>query len=161
MERLIEPAPPAGAEAPAPTTCALCGFRFDPGAHLACAGCPLNPACLLTCCPRCGYSTADPTGSALVGLFGRVARRRRRRGGRTAGQLALSELEPGATAAVVEIGAAAAAWREQLQAYGLAPGRELEVIQQRPVTVVRVERTELAFEARIARGIVVRERRAT
>lgn len=46
-------------------------------------------------------------------------------------------------------------WRERLQAYGVAPGRELEVIQQSPVTVVRVDHVELAFERSIARGIVV------
>jgi Fe2+ transport system protein FeoA len=56
---------------------------------------------------------------------------------------------------VVEIDASACGWRERLQAYGLVPGREVEVIQHAPVTVVRVEHVDLAFEAGIARGIVV------
>lgn len=56
---------------------------------------------------------------------------------------------------MVEIDSSAAEWRELLQAYGLAPGQELTVVQHAPVTVVRVERTDLAFESRIARGILV------
>ncbi len=69
----------------------------------------------------------------------------------------LPELPPGSLARVVEIDASVAEWRERLQAYGLAPGRRLEVVQHAPVTVVRVERIDLAFEARIARGILVGE----
>lgn len=72
-----------------------------------------------------------------------------------AGRARLPEVAPGEVARVIEIDASAADWRERLQAYGLAPGRELTVIQHAPVTVVRVERIDLAFEARIARGIVV------
>jgi ferrous iron transport protein A len=43
----------------------------------------------------------------------------------------------------------------QLQAYGVAPGRWVKVVQQSPVTVIRVEHLDLAFEAEIARGIRV------
>jgi Fe2+ transport system protein FeoA len=43
----------------------------------------------------------------------------------------------------------------QMQAYGLAPGRSVKVVQQSPVTVVRVEHLDLAFESDIARGIHV------
>ncbi|MBI5311127.1 MAG: ferrous iron transport protein A [Actinobacteria bacterium] len=49
-------------------------------------------------------------------------------------------------------------WRERLQAYGIAPGREIEVVQQSPVTVVRVDHVELAFESSIAREIVIAPR---
>lgn len=83
--------------------------------------------------------------SAPAGGEGAVGRRR------------LPDLAPGSVARVVEIDASVAEWRERLQAYGLAPGRRLEVVQQAPVTVVRVDHTDLAFEARIARGIVVAE----
>jgi Fe2+ transport system protein FeoA len=69
--------------------------------------------------------------------------------------LRLLDVAPGAVARVLEIDAPASAWRERLQSYGLAPGRSVEVIQHAPVTVVRVDHIDLAFEARIARGIVV------
>lgn len=42
-----------------------------------------------------------------------------------------------------------------MQAYGVAPGRWVKVVQQSPVTVVRVEHLDLAFELDIARGIRV------
>ncbi len=71
------------------------------------------------------------------------------------GPTRLLDVPPGAVARVVEIDASASGWRERLHAYGLAPGREVEVIQHAPVTVVRVEHIELAFEAGIARAIVV------
>ncbi|MEZ5077579.1 MAG: FeoA family protein [Solirubrobacterales bacterium] len=67
----------------------------------------------------------------------------------------LVDVAPGTVVRVVEIGAAAADWRERLQAYGLAPGGVLKVLQHAPVTVVRVDRTDLAFEAPIATGILV------
>ncbi len=67
----------------------------------------------------------------------------------------LPEVPPGTVARVVEIEPSADAWRERLQAYGLAPGLELKVVQHAPVTVVRVERTDLAFERRIADAILV------
>lgn len=67
----------------------------------------------------------------------------------------LRDVAPGAIATVLEIDASVSAWRERLQSYGLAPGRQVEVVQHSPVTVVRVERIDLAFEARIAAGILV------
>ncbi len=81
----------------------------------------------------------------------------RRGTARSAGSegIRLPELPPGAVARVVGIDTSAAAWCERLQAYGLAPGLELTVVQHAPVTVVRVERTDLAFEPQIANGILV------
>ena len=43
--------------------------------------------------------------------------------------------------------------REQLLAYGLAPGRVVDVLQVRPVTIVRIEHAELAFETSLSRAI--------
>lgn len=81
---------------------------------------------------------------------------RRTAGNRTrTGVAPLPEIAPGRVARVVAIDASAGDWSERLQAYGLAPGLELTVLQHRPVTVVRVERTELAFERRIAAAILV------
>ena len=44
---------------------------------------------------------------------------------------------------------------DRLQAYGLAIGQSVRVLQHRPVTVVRVACTELAFEAEMARSVRV------
>ena len=45
--------------------------------------------------------------------------------------------------------------REQLTAYGLAQGRPLRVLQQRPMTVILAEEVELALEHSVARHIWV------
>ena len=45
--------------------------------------------------------------------------------------------------------------REQLAAYGLAAGRPLRVIQQRPLTVIEVDGLELALEHAVSRHIWV------
>jgi Fe2+ transport system protein FeoA len=48
--------------------------------------------------------------------------------------------------------------REQLVAYGLAPGRPVTVLQQRPMTIVMVDEVELALETGVARQVWVRRR---
>jgi Fe2+ transport system protein FeoA len=45
--------------------------------------------------------------------------------------------------------------REQLTAYGLAQGRPLKVLQQRPMTVILADEVELALEHSVARHIWV------
>jgi Fe2+ transport system protein FeoA len=45
--------------------------------------------------------------------------------------------------------------REQLTAYGLALGRPLKVLQQRPMTVILADEVELALEHGVARHIWV------
>jgi Fe2+ transport system protein FeoA len=50
----------------------------------------------------------------------------------------------------------AAGLRERINAYGVVPGRRLEVVQRTAgVTIVRVGHVELAFEADLASGIRV------
>jgi Fe2+ transport system protein FeoA len=71
----------------------------------------------------------------------------------------LSFLLPGATAHVEDIDdAVSATQREQLVAYGLAPGRPLVVLQQRPMTIVMIDEVELALEAGVARHVWVKHR---
>jgi ferrous iron transport protein A len=70
-------------------------------------------------------------------------------------EVALADLHPGEEARVVAIDGPAAVKRSQLQAYGVVPGRVLVVLQQRPVTVLLVDHTELAIESDLARGIRV------
>lgn len=48
--------------------CSMCGFRFDPGAHVACKSCPLQSGCSVVCCPSCGYEMVDVNQSRLAGL---------------------------------------------------------------------------------------------
>lgn len=45
--------------------------------------------------------------------------------------------------------------REQIIAYGLAPGRALTVLQQHPMTLVMVDEVELALEDSVARHVWV------
>lgn len=52
--------------------CGICGLRFDPAAHIACAGCPIQKSCQLICCPRCGFETVDPGRSTLARLVNRL-----------------------------------------------------------------------------------------
>jgi Fe2+ transport system protein FeoA len=47
------------------------------------------------------------------------------------------------------------AHRQHLQAYGLLPGRTVLVLAQKPVTIVMVEHTELAFESEISSQVLV------
>jgi Fe2+ transport system protein FeoA len=155
--------------------CGICGQRFDPATNKGCASCPLNDGCLLACCPACGYSMPNPERSRLVALATAIAdicgsgmrawrertanggqRRRDRAAATTSADAAtLANAAPGVRVRVSGIGAGAAEWREHLQAYGISRGREIQVVQQSPVTVVRVDHVDLAFEARIAREIAV------
>ncbi len=45
---------------------------------------------------------------------------------------------------------------EQLMSYGLVEGHVVDVLAQRPVTVVLVEHTELALESAVAAAVRVR-----
>ncbi len=56
---------------------------------------------------------------------------------------------------VSEIGALPQSKRLQLQAYGLAPGRRIRVLQQVPVTVVKADHTELALDSDLAAAVLV------
>lgn len=67
----------------------------------------------------------------------------------------LSEAPPGCRVCMAGFAPEGVCWRERLQAYGIAPGRDLDVIQQSPVTVVRVDHVELAFERVVAQDIIV------
>jgi Fe2+ transport system protein FeoA len=133
-------------------TCALCGHRFDPTASDACASCPLGRGCSLVCCPECGYSVPDASRSAFAGLAARFARRRH---SPVVPLRALAEAPPGCQATIETLEHLPARQREQLLAYGVAPGRVVDVLQTRPVTVVRVEHAELAFENALSRLIGV------
>jgi Fe2+ transport system protein FeoA len=67
----------------------------------------------------------------------------------------LDQVKPGSRVVVLDFGRIDPVQKDHLQAYGLTPGREMLVLQQRPVTVVQIEYTELAFEKVIAEQIFV------
>jgi Fe2+ transport system protein FeoA len=119
-------------------TCAMCGLAFDASAPTACASCPLGSGCTLSCCPGCGYSAPDPERSAVLRLARRLRQTRRRVETRV-------ELADGVTERQ----------RDRLHAYGLTSGRVVEVLQTRPVTVVRVDHVEVALEPELATAIGV------
>lgn len=66
----------------------------------------------------------------------------------------LSQVKPGSSAKITGFGRLSTAQRQHLQAYGLLPGRKVQVLAQRPVTIVLVEQTELAFEKEIAAQVL-------
>jgi Fe2+ transport system protein FeoA len=69
----------------------------------------------------------------------------------------LDQVKPGSRVVVLDFGSIDPVQKDSLQAYGLTPGRQVLVLQQRPVTVVQIEYTELAFERELARQILVVE----
>jgi len=73
----------------------------------------------------------------------------------------LSDAPPGARVTVAGFGKAIPAVQlEQLMSYGLVEGRTIEVLAQRPVTVVLVGHTELALETPVSRAIFARMAKA-
>jgi Fe2+ transport system protein FeoA len=73
----------------------------------------------------------------------------------SANALPLSEAPEGAQVKVLSLDCAEKSRPLRLQAYGLAPGRTVRVLQQEPVTVVQAELTELALEDELASQVRV------
>lgn len=71
-------------------------------------------------------------------------------------KLTLADIPPGGDATILGfLPAMPATRRSQLQAYGLLPGLSIRVLQQTPVTIIRIEYTELAIEVDLAQQIEV------
>jgi Fe2+ transport system protein FeoA len=68
----------------------------------------------------------------------------------------LSQASSGQEVTIAGFGELSAASRQHLQAYGLLPGRRVRVLAQRPVTIVLIEQTELAFETEIAAQVLLK-----
>ena len=71
--------------------------------------------------------------------------------------LTIADLAPGMEAKVISLQAVQEVRRERLLAYGVAPGRTIQVLQRRPATILKVDQTELAIENDVARRITVAE----
>ncbi len=72
-----------------------------------------------------------------------------------AAQANLAGAQPGQEVVIRGYGQLAPAEQAHLQAYGLVTGRKVRVLQQRPVTVVLIEQTELAFEHEVACEVLI------
>lgn len=71
-------------------------------------------------------------------------------GQQRAAPASLAQARSGEIVRISGFGVLSAAQRQHLQAYGLLPGRSVQILAQKPVTIVLVEQTELAFETEIA-----------
>lgn len=68
----------------------------------------------------------------------------------------LADVAPGETVEFAGFDATVdATVRDRLFAYGLAPARKLDVLQQRPLTIVVCDHAEIALEAAVARAMRV------
>lgn len=68
----------------------------------------------------------------------------------------LAEAAPGTGVVLVRFGGGISVSQvEQLIFYGLVEGRVIEVLRQRPVTVILIDHTELALEPAVAAAIRV------
>ncbi|HID96349.1 MAG TPA: hypothetical protein EYP53_09900 [Candidatus Latescibacteria bacterium] len=64
--------------------CALCGYEFT-GKEMGegkCRTCPFTKGCNLICCPNCGYSFVDPSGTT-AGIIKRLFEKGRKDGKRS------------------------------------------------------------------------------
>jgi Fe2+ transport system protein FeoA len=86
-------------------------------------------------------------------------RRRKRKTARTeAGLMTLADVPVGACAWVVKFcERIPRARRDQLQAYGLSPGKSVRIEQHFPVTIVQIEHIEIALERSLAEMIFVKD----
>lgn len=144
--------------------CPLCGHVFDASRQAACSTCPLHRGCHMICCPACGHTTVDPGQSRLAQwLSSLLARTRDAQPVLTAAgspssvgqRLVLAHAPVGCMLRILGFADLPSTSHEHLQAYGLMPGQVVCVLQHRPVTIVQVDRIELALEAEIARCVLV------
>lgn len=134
-------------------TCPLCGFGFARGDTLCAHGCPLGAMCRLVRCPGCGYEF--PEEATTASWVDRLLGRRAAGAELPRGVRPLASVEPGHRARVVCLGGRNGSRHGALSVFGFVPGAEVTVLQRRPATVVRVDETELAIDAAIAREILV------
>jgi Fe2+ transport system protein FeoA len=141
-------------------TCPLCGTAFALENQAACASCPLHANCAMVCCPTCGYTIVAPERSQLARAAVRWLRLLRRRPPQPTrhdppAQQTLADAPLDVDVRIVACSALGQDQLAWLQAYGVEPGQCVRVRQHRPVTIVQVERAELAFERAIAQAVQI------
>lgn len=135
-------------------TCTLCGYELDEKQLRPCESCPMDSNCQVVCCPNCGYGQVDVQTSTLARWFSTVINPKEAKA-QPPTNCRLSEVPPGRQVRVRGYGDLPSGKLEQLQAYGLVIGREVQVLQQDPLTVVLADYTELALEGRLAEQVSV------
>lgn len=141
-------------------TCALCGDKYRPESRQDCGSCPVQPDCNIICCPSCGFSDVDPTRSKAVkwitsGFFKSKGEKGSDENDIEPSTLTIADLSPGMEARIASLQGLHESRREQLMAYGLAPGSCVQVLQHNPATILLVDHMELAVEDEVARRITV------
>lgn len=136
-------------------TCPLCGFEFEQVDTLCAHGCPLGKLCNLVRCPSCAYEF--PKTSQRVSWLRRMFTRQSPIALHVPADVRrLCDLHPGERATVKCLGGDRASRHNTLAVFGLLPGAEVTLVQQRPSCVVQVGETQLALDSDIAEEILVR-----
>ena len=134
-------------------TCPFCGMEFLKQDTLCQHGCPLGASCRLIRCPNCLYEY--PEKPAPFTWWERLRGRRDDLLAHPARVLTVRELRRGERATVLRMGGEPPERRNALAVFGITVGAEIEVVQQRPSCVIRVDETELALDPEIAETILV------
>jgi Fe2+ transport system protein FeoA len=136
-------------------TCPFCGFEFEKADSLCHHGCPLGAWCKLNRCPNCQYEFAEQP--KAVSWLENLLRRRPKTPRRELPEAVMTvrDLRPSDQARVLCLGAGAETRHNNLAVFGVVPGAEITVVQQRPALVLRVGETELALDPAIAKEIMV------
>jgi Fe2+ transport system protein FeoA len=87
--------------------------------------------------------------------LGRWLRRGRRSGTRSPDGVPLTHVGTGVDVRVRSLASMPAGSRARLEAFGIAPGGAVRLVQRRPVPVVRIGETELAVGPEILDDILV------
>jgi Fe2+ transport system protein FeoA len=135
-------------------TCPFCGFEFAKADTLCHHGCPLGKNCQLIRCPSCQYEFAEKP--RTVSWLDETFRKWRRPPPDLPAHLvSVRDLQRGEQARVLCLGGGSPGRHNNLAVFGVVPGAEIQVMQQRPTPVIRVGETELALDVAIAREILV------
>ena len=138
-------------------TCSFCGFEFDPSDTLCAHGCPLGATCHLVKCPSCGYEF--PARPRRKSFMSRLLRQSEAEPALLPAEVVrATQLRPGEVVEVMCVGGVKRGREDRLAVFGLVPGAEIRVIQQRPSCVMRIDQTELALDREIGDEILVRRR---
>jgi len=114
----------------------------------------MSSACKLTRCPSCEYEFPDEP--RPISWFRRLLSREPASFLDACEQLiSVPELENGENAEVVALPGDGQR-HNRLAVFGLVPGAEITLVQCQPACVLRIGETELALDAEIARGILVK-----
>jgi Fe2+ transport system protein FeoA len=134
--------------------CTMCGYEFERSQLTCHAACPLGAACMVVCCPRCGYSTVDENRSKMSRWAQRLLKKSAQPGPVGSVGVRLLDMRPGQEGHIADIEGKNDLLR-QLSHYGPTPGTPVRLQQKKPVPVVQVGETDLALDSSIAGQIFV------